>query len=113
MRFLVIAGMLWACARAAHASANVDVAAFVKPDSFGDIRISPTGEYYAATLPGEDKSILVIIHRSDNKVVAGFGLGANNYIADFRWVNSERVVFGTSRKFGALDEPRPTATCTR
>ena len=108
MRSLIMAGMLWACACVAHASADVDVAAFVKPDSFGNIRISPTGEYYAATVPGEDKSILVIIHRSDNKVIAGFGLGANNYIADFRWVNSERVVFGTSRKFGALDEPRLT-----
>ena len=40
--------------------------------------------------------------------LAGFGLGKNTYIADFDWVNPERVVFGTARKFGALDNPQLT-----
>jgi dipeptidyl aminopeptidase/acylaminoacyl peptidase len=109
MRSLVMAGMLWACAGIAQAAANtVDIAAFVKPDSFDDIKISPTGEYYAATVPSEGESILVIIRRADNKAMAGFGLGANTYIGDFEWVNPHRVVFGTKRKFGALDQPQLT-----
>jgi len=111
MRSLVMAGMLWACAcvaQAATTTSTVDIAAFVKPDSFDDIKISPTGEYYAATVPGEDDSVLMIIRRADNKPMAGFGLGSNTYIADFEWVNAERVVFGTKRKFGALDSPQLT-----
>ena len=61
MRNLVMAGMLWACAFVAQAATNtVDIAAFVKPDSFDDIKISPTGEYFAATVPSEDESILPI-----------------------------------------------------
>jgi len=109
MRSLVMAGMLWACAGFAQAATStVDIAAFVKPDSFDDIKISPTGEYYAATVPSEGESILVIIRRSDNKAMAGFGLGTNTYIADFEWVNPNRVVFGTARKFGALDQPQLT-----
>ena len=108
MRSLFMATMLWACACVAQASAKVDIAAFVKPDSFGDIKISPTGEYFAATVPGEDRSVLVIFHRADNKMVAGFGLGANQYVSGFDWVNPGRVVFGTSRKSGVLDEPQPT-----
>jgi acetyl esterase/lipase len=109
MRSLVMAGMLWACACVAQAATNtVDIAAFVKPDSFDDIKISPTGEYYAATVPSEGESILVIIRRADNKAMAGFGLGANTYIANFEWVNPSRVVFGTARKFGALDQPQLT-----
>jgi dipeptidyl aminopeptidase/acylaminoacyl peptidase len=104
-----MAGMLWACACVAQANTTtVDIAAFVKPDSFDDIKISPTGEYYAATVPGEDSSILVIINSADNKPVAGFGLGSNTYIADFEWVNPKRVVFATARKFGALDQPQLT-----
>jgi dipeptidyl aminopeptidase/acylaminoacyl peptidase len=109
MRSLVMAGMLWACAGIAQAATStVDIAAFVKPDSFDDIKISPTGEYYAATVPSEGESILMIIRRADNKAMAGFGLGANTYIADFEWVNAKRVVFGTARKFGALDQPQLT-----
>jgi acetyl esterase/lipase len=97
-----------ALAPVAASAAQVDVAQYVKRDSFDQIKISPTGEYFAATVPGEDNSILVILRRADNKVMGGFGLGKNTYIADFDWVNAERVVFGTARKFGALDEPRLT-----
>ncbi|GAA5005675.1 S9 family peptidase [Pseudoluteimonas lycopersici] len=92
----------------AASAAQVNVAQYVKPDSFDQIKISPDGKYYAATVPSEDNSILVVLNRADNKVMGGFGLGKNTYIADFEWVNDKRVVFGTARKFGGLDEPRLT-----
>ena len=89
-------------------AAQADIAGFVKPDSFDQIKISPDGRYYAATVPSEDNSILVILNRADNKLMGGFGLGKNTYVEDFDWVNSERVVFGTARKFGGLDRPQLT-----
>jgi dipeptidyl aminopeptidase/acylaminoacyl peptidase len=89
-------------------SASVDVASFLKRDEFDAIKLSPNGDYYAASVPAEDNSILMIVRRADNKPMAGFGLGKNTYIADFEWVNPERVVFGTARKFGALDNPQLT-----
>jgi dipeptidyl aminopeptidase/acylaminoacyl peptidase len=92
----------------AASAAQVDVARYVKLDSFDQIKISPDGKYYAATVPSEDNSILVVLNRADNKVMGGFGLGKNTYIADFDWVNAERVVFGTARKFGGLDQPQLT-----
>lgn len=92
----------------AASAAQVDVAKYVKLDSFDQIKISPDGKYYAATVPSEDNSILVVLSRADNKVMGGFGLGKNTYIADFQWVNAERVVFGTARKFGGLDRPQLT-----
>ena len=92
----------------AASAAQADIAGFVKPDSFDQIKISPDGRYYAATVPSEDNSILVILNRADNKVMGGFGLGKNTYVEDFDWVNSERVVFGTARKFGGLDRPQLT-----
>lgn len=104
MRFLVMAGLLL-CAGVVQAATAVDVAAFVKRDGFDDIKISPTGEYYAARVPGENNSVLMIVRRADNKPMGGFGLGSHTYIADFEWVNASRIVFGTSRRFGTLDEP--------
>ena len=66
MRFLVMAGMLWAWAWVAQAGTRtVDVAAYVKRDGYDDIKISPTGEYFAARVPGENNSVLMIIRRAD------------------------------------------------
>jgi len=71
-----MAGMPWACAGIAQAAANtVDIAAFVKRDGFDDIEISPTGEYYAARVPGENSSALMIVRRADNTPMGGLGLG--------------------------------------
>ena len=107
MRVFVLAWTLLLCAGAA-AAANVDLDAYLRRDSFDDIKVSPTGAYYAASVPLEDNSILVVLDRATNKPLAGFNLGRNTYIADFEWVNDQRVVFGTARKFGALDQPQLT-----
>lgn len=89
----------------AHA---VDIESFIKRDKFNDIKISPDGDYFAATVPLEKQTVLTIIRRSDNKVTANFGLGQNNHVADFVWVNPERVVISMAEKFGSLDTPQLT-----
>lgn len=86
----------------------VDVQAFVKKDRFNDIKLSPNGDYYAATVAFEDQTALVVIRRSDNVVTGNFRLGKNTHVADFWWVNPERVLISISEKFGALDEPQLT-----
>lgn len=102
---------LLACAAAlvaAPTTAAVNVEAYVKKDSFEDIKLSPTGEYYAATVPREDRTILVVIRRADNKpsgVVAG---ERNSVIADFDWVSPDRVIVSLAEKFGNLARPRLT-----
>lgn len=93
---------------AVPATAAVNVEAYVRKDSFEDIKLSPTGEYYAATVPREDRTILVVIRRADNKpsgVVAG---GRNSVIADFDWVSPDRVIVGLAEKFGNLARPQLT-----
>lgn len=108
MRSLVLAGMLLACACSAQAASAVDIAAFVRHDGYDDIKISPTGEYYAARVPGENNSTLMIVRRADNKPMGGFGLGEHTYIGQFEWVNPTRIVFGTERRFGTYDRPYDT-----
>lgn len=92
----------------AVAAAQVDVDAFIRKDKFKDIKLSPNGDYYAATVLLEDKTALAIIHRADNRLAGSFALGKNTHVADFWWVNPERVLIAVAEKFGALDEPVPT-----
>ena len=89
-------------------AAAIDLTGFVKRDQFDNIKLSPNGDYYAASVPAEDRSGLVIVRRADNKVTATYSIGSDTYIADFDWVDPQRVLFGTSRKFGTLDTPKLT-----
>lgn len=90
------------------AAAHVDVDAFVKKDKFQSIKISPTGEYFAATVPFEDRTVLAILRKSDTKVTGSMSMGKNTHVGGFWWVNPTRVLFEITEKFGALDNPSPT-----
>ncbi|MCD7100374.1 S9 family peptidase [Stenotrophomonas sp. MMGLT7] len=108
MKYGVRIAALAMLALAGGAFAQVDVEAFVKKDKFTDIKISPTGEYFAATIPQEDKTALAIIRRSDNSLAGSFALGRNTHVGSFDWVSDQRVLIGISEKYGQLDKPQPT-----
>lgn len=91
-----------------NAAAQVDVSAFIKKDKFTDIKLSPSGDYFAATIPMEDKTALAIMRRADNSIGATFLLGKNTYVSEFAWVSDTRVVIAIAEKFGLLDKPQPT-----
>ena len=93
---------------AAPMASAVDVKAYIKKDRFNDIKLSPNGDYYAATVPLEDRTALVVLRRSDNKLTANFSMGKNTHVYGFSWVNHERVVISTAEKIGALDQPQGT-----
>lgn len=86
----------------------VDIEPYIRNDKFTDITISPNGEYFAAVVPLDDRSTLVMIRRSDNTLTGHFSLGRNTYIHDFEWVSDKRVVISVEEKIGSLDNPRPT-----
>lgn len=88
--------------------AGVDLAQFIRKDEFNEIKISPTGKYYAATVPLEDKTVLTIFTRDGNKPAGSFVPGRNGHVEDFQWVNDERLLIGISEKFGLLDSPQLT-----
>ncbi len=89
-------------------SAGVDVKAYTRKDQFEDIKISPTGQYFAAAVPLDDRTVLAVIERGTNKVTGGLNLGRNTAIDDFAWVTPDRLVVGKAEKFGLLAQPRPT-----
>ncbi|MCF7752118.1 S9 family peptidase [Bacillus subtilis subsp. subtilis] len=99
---LIAMGML-----AGQATA-VDLERYLKRDQFTDIKISPEGDYYAATVPMEDRTALAILRRSDGKIVGSFVPPPKNHATQFDWVNRERVLIGLAEKMGSLDQPRLT-----
>lgn len=89
-------------------AAGVDLEHFLKRDTFNDIKLSPGGEYYAATVPMEDRTALAILSRGDGKVVGSFVPPRNNHASTFYWASDDRVLIGLAEKFGSLDTPQPT-----
>ncbi|MEB1527874.1 alpha/beta hydrolase family protein [Xanthomonas sp. WHRI 7945] len=90
------------------AQAQVDLEPFLRKDDVTDLKLSPTGEFLAATVPMEDKTALTVIRRSDNKTVGSFALGKNSHVSDFTWIGNGRLLIEVAEKFGALDKPIPT-----
>lgn len=87
---------------------DVNLDQYLKRDTFNDIKLSPGGQYYAATVPMEDRTALAILARKDGKVVASFVPPRNNHASSFYWVSDDRVLIGLSEKFGSLDKPQLT-----
>lgn len=110
MRNLILAGLLAAglVSFAPVAQAAVDVPAYTRDDAIGELKLSPDGRFYAATVPGEGRSVLMMVRREDNKAIAMFSLGKNTYVYDFHWVNPTRVLISMAEKVGLLDRPRLT-----
>lgn len=100
--------LLLAALMAAPAAGAIDVDAFIKKDKFTSIKISPTGEYFAATVPLEDRTVLTVLRRSDNTIMTTFALGEDTEISGYVWANPTRLVVSIAEQFGALDEPVPT-----
>jgi dipeptidyl aminopeptidase/acylaminoacyl peptidase len=92
-------------ASGAACAAAVDPTPYVRPDSFDTLKISPNGDYYAATVPMEDRKVLVILRAADRTISAGITLGRNTEVHDIWWVNPERVMISVAEKFGSNDEP--------
>lgn len=91
--------------QASVAQGLVPLDAFVKQDSFNEIKLSPTGEYYAVSVPLEDRTVLAILRRSDLKQTGFFNMRGKTHVLDFWWVSDDTVLIALGEKFGGLDQP--------
>lgn len=105
IRFAAALLLAFACAAPAAA---LDIEPFLRKSEFGQITISPGGDYLAATLPMEDNTALVVMRRVDMQVTGGGQLGKNRHVDELWWANNERLLFSVAEKMGALDQPRRT-----
>ncbi|MBT2745407.1 S9 family peptidase [Lysobacter sp. ISL-42] len=89
----------------AVANAALDIDGFAKGDTFSDIKLSPTGEFFAASVPMNDETALVIFTRENMKRTGVFRVGRHNHVDDFWWVSPTRVLISMAQKLGSRDEP--------
>lgn len=109
MKWLAAIGLAVACCMPAqNARAQVDLAPFVAEDKVADLKVSPTGEYYAVKVPMDGQHGLVILRGADRAVTATFRFTRGTDIHDFWWVNPERVLIAVAETFGSRDDPLPT-----
>ncbi len=91
---------------AGAAVAQVDLDRHLKPEQFGELKISPTGEFYAVTVRLPDRVALVIMRRADKQVTAKVVSGPHSEIGGFWWANDERVVVAMAERIaGSRDAP--------
>lgn len=92
------------------ASAKHSLEDFARHAQFIDIKISPSGQYLAATMRGEEGRIELVVldMQQDMKPISRSAFSGNNSIYDFNWANDERIVFSLSREFGSQEAAVPT-----
>jgi dipeptidyl aminopeptidase/acylaminoacyl peptidase len=111
MKRYLIGGLLAALCSSVHAqdaapAANPVIENLIRPSQFLDVRISPTGEYLAATVMAtEDTGSLVVLRMSDMKMTGNFKLAGRSFVGGFEWASDERLVFTVAKSDGAKTNP--------
>ncbi|MGA9422616.1 MAG: S9 family peptidase [Rhodanobacteraceae bacterium] len=88
-------------------AAAVPLADFARHQQFREMKISPEGDYLAASAVVDGKSVLSLIHLADMKGV-NIRPRDQQELADFWWAAPHRVVYSIGEKTGGLDAPQPT-----
>ena len=96
------------CAWLPATGSAVELDHFLREDVFNSIKISPGGEYLAASIPLQDATAVAILRTADMTLIGSFRPPRNNHASNFDWVSNQRLVIGLALKSGRLDEPQPT-----
>jgi dipeptidyl aminopeptidase/acylaminoacyl peptidase len=94
-------------ALAVPALAEVPLADFAKHEQFRDVKISPDGDYLAASAVVDGKTILSLIRLEDMKGV-NLRPRADSELAEFWWVAPHRVMYTVGESTGELEAPVST-----
>ncbi len=90
------------------AQTRIDLEPFVAENRIDNIKISPTGEYYAMTVPVEGQTSLAITRRADGKITGSVRFRRGTHVDRFWWVSNDRVVMSLTETLGTRDEPMAT-----
>ena len=94
-------------ASAASSAAEVPLSDFAKHEQFRDVKISPEGDYLAASAVVDGKTILSLIRLSDMQGV-NLRPRADSELAQFWWVAPHRVMYTVGESLGELEAPVAT-----
>jgi dipeptidyl aminopeptidase/acylaminoacyl peptidase len=94
---------------AAHGPIPIDH--FTRQPDFSNVTISPDGRYFAALVPLPDNpygNLIGIIDVKTGKIMHVLRSGADTLIADYFWVNANRIVASIATQRNGLDRPQLT-----
>ena len=90
----------------AAADKPYQIADFIRRDRFQRVKISPKGTYVAATVPYNDRTVLVILKPGQTEPFGHVTLKEpNTHVLDFWWVSDNRILFTIGERGGALEQP--------
>ncbi|NMR25273.1 S9 family peptidase [Pseudoalteromonas sp. NEC-BIFX-2020_015] len=83
--------------------------AYAKHAQYIDIKLSPGGEYLAATSRDIEGVIsLTVLDLRSNEVISITRGRGNESVSSFSWLNDERLLLTMAREVGSLEKPLPT-----
>jgi dipeptidyl aminopeptidase/acylaminoacyl peptidase len=103
-RWMVVVALL--CATVLHAQ-PVPFADLARHMQYDAVKISPDGEYIAATAVVKGHAVLVLINLA-NKKAQLVRPREEDDVTDFWWASGTRVVYTVGTRVGGYDEPLPT-----
>jgi len=105
--FRGIPGLLLAFVSLPAVCADVPLVDFARHEQFRDIKISPQGDYVAASAVVDGRTVLSLIRLADMKGVNVLPRDGDE-VANFWWVAPHRVFYSVGTKIGGLEQPALT-----
>ncbi|HSN01371.1 MAG TPA: S9 family peptidase [Rudaea sp.] len=88
-------------------AAPMPLADFARHPQYEQVKISPEGDYLAATAVVRGRTVLALIHLANMKGVNVTPRDRAD-VVDFWWVASKRVMYTLGERVGGLEEPQST-----
>lgn len=79
----------------------------------GDVALSPDGAHLALQMDQGDKTIIVVLDRSDGSIAAHMGFGEDTHVVDPVWVSPHVVLARLLKRFDRYEAPMPTGILYR
>lgn len=88
---------------------EIPLDSFIKHAQFVDAKISPNGEYLAASVMAtEDTGALIVLNLADMKMLGNFKLRGKTFVNAFAWANPKRLIFSVAESDGSKSNPQST-----
>ncbi len=106
-RFIAgLAGLAVAGASAAQDPSQIPISDFTRRADLEFARLSPDGDYIAASrFVNDDKYAVGITNISTNALTATLAFATDESVGGFWWANPKRLIAATARSLGRLDQP--------
>lgn len=86
-------------------AAGPELADFLRKPQYESMVLSPGGDFVAARVPFEDRTLLAILRLGDMTVTAKLDPGRDGFVESGTWVSDTRLFASVSMKLGTLEQP--------